>query len=485
MAKVVVLGAGIAGHTASAYLRKWLSKKHEVIVVAPNTYYQWIPSNIWVGVGQMQVDQVRFPLAPVYKKWGIEFKQAKAVAIYPEGNGNSSQSFVTIEYTSEENKGKTEDIEFDFLVNATGPKLNFEATEGLGPGKNSVSVCTYTHASEAWLKLNECFEKMKNGEKQRFLIGTGSATSTCQGAAFEYILNVENEIKSRNLRHLAEITWISNEFEMGDFGMGGAFLKKGGYITSTKIFTESFFVERNIKWIKRAGVYKVEPGKVFYENLDGEYHEEPFDFAMLIPAFSGQNIKAYDATGLDITSKIFAPNGFMKVDADYSPKNYEDWSVKDWPSTYQNPDYPTMFAAGIAFAPPHAISKPMKSKNGTAIFPAPPRTGMPSGVIGKIVAQNITDWIKQGKPLLKHRASMGKMGAACIVSAGYGLAKGNAATMTVSPIVPDWEKYPEWGRDIKNTVGEAGLAGHWMKLFMHYMFIHKAKGYPFWYLLPE
>lgn len=485
MAKVVVLGAGIAGHTASAYLRKWLSKKHEVIVVAPNTYYQWIPSNIWVGVGQMQVDQVRFPLAPVYKKWGIEFKQAKAVAIYPEGNGNSSKSFVTIEYTSEEDKGKTEDIEFDFLVNATGPKLNFEATEGLGPGKNSVSVCTYSHASEAWLKLNECFEKMKNGEKQRFLIGTGSATSTCQGAAFEYILNVENEIKSRNLRHLAEITWISNEFEMGDFGMGGAFLKKGGYITSTKIFTESFFVERNIKWIKRAGVYKVEPGKVFYENLDGEYHEEPFDFAMLIPAFSGQNIKAYDATGLDITSKIFAPNGFMKVDADYSPKNYEDWSVKDWPSTYQNPDYPTMFAAGIAFAPPHAISKPMKSKNGTAIFPAPPRTGMPSGVIGKIVAQNITDWIKHGKPLLKHRASMGKMGAACIVSAGYGLAKGNAATMTVSPIVPDWEKYPEWGRDIKNTVGEAGLAGHWMKLFMHYMFIHKAKGYPFWYLLPE
>jgi len=485
MAKVLVLGAGIAGHTASAYLRKWLNKKHEVIVVAPNTYYQWIPSNIWVGVGQMQVDQVRFLLSPVYKKWGIEFKQAKAVAIYPEGDGNSSKSFVTIEYTSEENKGKTENIEFDFLVNATGPKLNFEATEGLGPGKNSVSVCTYNHASEAWLKLNECFEKMKNGEKQRFLIGTGSATSTCQGAAFEYILNVENEIKSRNLRHLADITWISNEYEMGDFGMGGAFLQKGGYITSTKIFTESFFVERNIKWIKRAGVYKVESGKAFYENLDGEYHEEPFDFAMLIPAFSGQNIKAYDATGSDITSKIFAPNGFMKVDADYSPKNYEDWSVNDWPSTYQNPDYPTMFAAGIAFAPPHAISKPMKSKNGTAIFPAPPRTGMPSGVIGKIVAQNITDWIKHGKPLLKHRASMGKMGAACIVSAGYGLAKGNAATMTVSPIVADWEKYPEWGRDIKNTVGEAGLAGHWMKLFMHYMFIHKAKGYPFWYLLPE
>jgi sulfide:quinone oxidoreductase len=57
--------------------------------------------------------------------------------------------------------------------------------------------------------------------------------------------------------------------------------------------------------------------------------------------------------------------------------------------------------------------------------------------------------------------------------------------MTVSPIVPDWEKYPDWGRNINSTVGEIGLAGHWIKLFLHYMFLHKAKGYPFWWLLPE
>jgi sulfide:quinone oxidoreductase len=84
-----------------------------------------------------------------------------------------------------------------------------------------------------------------------------------------------------------------------------------------------------------------------------------------------------------------------------------------------------------------------------------------------------------------HKASMGRMGAACIVSAGFSLTKGLGATMTVSPVVPDWERYPDWGRDIKSTVGEIGLAGHWIKLFLHYMFLHKAKGYPFWWLLPE
>ena len=49
----------------------------------------------------------------------------------------------------------------------------------------------------------------------------------------------------------------------------------------------------------------------------------------------------------------------------------------------------------------------------------------------------------------------------------------------------DFEKFPDYGRDISYTMGEAGLAGHWLKWFMHYMFLHKAKGYPFWYLLPE
>ncbi|MBS4056914.1 MAG: NAD(P)/FAD-dependent oxidoreductase [Bacteroidales bacterium] len=484
MAKIIVLGAGISGHTAAAFLRKKLSKKHEVVVVTPNAYYQWIPSNIWVGVGKMTVDQVRFKLAPLYKRWGIDYRQARAVSIHPEG-GSSSKPFVRIEYTADEHKGEVADIAYDFLVNATGPKLNFEATEGLGPGKNTASVCSYDHASGAWKQLQEAIEKMKNGMRQRFVIGTGHPMATCQGAAFEYILNVAFEIRKRRLEHLADITWLSNEYELGDFGMGGAHIKRGGYITSTRVFAESFLRENNIRWIKRAGVKKVEPNLIHYETLDGTENTIPFDFAMLIPSFAGVGIKSYDAAGNDITAKLFAANGLMKVDADYTPKPYEQWSVRDWPETYRNPEYPNIFATGIAFAPPHSISKPMQSKSGLNIFPTPPRTGMPSGVMGKVTALNIIALVKHGDHPLKHRASMGRMGAACIVSAGYGMTKGAAATMTVHPIVPDFEKYPEYGRSLGYTMGEAGLAGHWLKWFMHYMFLHKAKGYPFWWLLPE
>lgn len=485
MAKIVVLGAGIAGHTAVLVLRKKLGKKHEVTMVSPNSNYQWIPSNIWVGIGQMKPKQVLFPLAPVYKRKGIIYKQALAKTIFPEGNAENNRPFVEIEYTDPSKKGQVEKVEYDYLINATGPKLNFAATEGLGPDKNSLSVCTTSHAAETWDKLQIALDKMAKGEKQRFVIGTGHPMATCQGAAFEYALNVAFEINKRKLMDKAEITWLTNEYELGDFGMGGAFIKKGGYVTSTKIFTESILAEYGIKWVKRAGVKKVEPGVIHYETLDGEEHQIEFDFTMLIPAFAGVGLSAKNKAGEDISAQMFAPNGLMKVDADYTPKDFSEWGVNDWPSVYQSPVYDNVFAAGIAFAPPHSISKPFKSPNGTAIFPTPPRTGMPSGVMGKVVALNVVESVKAGKVKTPHKASMGRMGAACIVSSGYGVRDGMAATMTVYPVVPDFEKYPQWGRDLSYTVGEPGLAGHWMKLFMHYMFLYKAKALPGWSLIPE
>ena len=49
MARVVVLGAGIAGHTAALVLRRNLPREHVVTVVSPKPTYNWIPSNISEG----------------------------------------------------------------------------------------------------------------------------------------------------------------------------------------------------------------------------------------------------------------------------------------------------------------------------------------------------------------------------------------------------------------------------------------------------
>jgi sulfide:quinone oxidoreductase len=486
MARVVVLGGGVSGHTAATFAAKWLGKEHEVVVVTPNSKWNWIPSNIWVGVGEMSKEEVTFELAPVYAKGGITYKQAKAVSLNPEGSDENDKPFVTIEYTGQGKEGQTEEVMYDYVINATGPKLNFGATEGLGPDNgHTVSVCTADHAVHANEEFQKCIEKMKKGERQTFLIGTGHGMCTCQGAAFEYVFNIEHEVKKAGVRDMADIKWISNESFLGDFGIGGLHMKRGGYAASSRLFAESLYSERGVEWTIGAAVTKVEPGKAHYEMLDGSTGEIEFDFSMLIPPFSGVGLKAYGKDGSDITDTVFAPNGFMKVDAKYDAGAYENWKASDWPRTYQNPTYKNMFACGIAFAPPHPISKPMSSPSGLAISPTPPRTGMPSGIIGKLVAHSVCDMIKKGEDTKLHEASMAEMGAACVASAGKGLFSGTAAALTVYPVVPDFEKYPGIGRDLDYTFGEIGLAGHWIKHILHHMFIHKAKLKPGWALIPE
>lgn len=485
MTRTVILGAGIAGHTAALHLRRMLPRQHEVVVVSPEPDWNWIPSNIWVGVGRMDAAKVLIPLKPIYDRKHIGFRQAWATTIHPEGTAEEGKPSVDFTYTDPARRGETDNLTYDYLVNATGPLLNFAATPGLGPGGHSWSVCTAGHAVEAGQAFDRVIAKLKDGVPQRLVVGVGHGTCTCEGAAFEYTFNVERALRDAGVRDLAEIVYLTNEYELGDFGVDGLDFVDKGFTQSSRLWTESLFRERGVKAVTQAHVHEVMDGQLRYEQLDGTEHQLDFDFAMLLPPFKGANLTAYDRAGTDITTTLFAPSGFMKVDADYSGKPYEQWSAEDWPHTYQSPAYPNIFAPGIAFAPPHPISRPRTSRNGTVITPSPPRTGMPSGIMAKTIARTIRDRIIRGVDAPAHRASMATMGAACIASAGTGLRQGSAAAMTMFPVVPDPARYPQTGRDLAGTSGEIGLAGHWMKLLLHYLFIYKAKARPFWWLIPE
>ena len=109
---------------------------------------------------------------------------------------------------------------------------------------------------------------------------------------------------------------------------------------------------------------------------------------------------------------------------------------------------------------------------------------MPSATIGKAVARSVVDMI-EGAPAPTRSASMAEMGAACVASAGANPFTGTAASMTVFPIVPDFERYPDYGRDLRHTFGEIGLAGHWIKILLHHLFLYKARLRPGWSLIPE
>ncbi len=457
MARIVVIGAGFAGQTAALYLGKRLGRKHEITVINSSDQFYFIPSYVWVGTGRMDPKKTHFPLKPVYDRFRIRLHAGRATAVNPVQQ--------TVSALCED--GSETHFGYDYLLIATGPKLNFEATPGLGPGRNSLSICTLGHATEARDAYLEKVERMERGERQRFLIGTGHPLATCQGAAFEYISNIHKDLVRRGLRDKADLHWLSNEADLGDFGIRGISNEgKAELSGNSREFIEAVFNDMGISWEVQRGVTAVDRDRVEWEAYDGSKGETAFDFAMLIPQFTGVPLKVEDTAGNNLHDRLMNPAHFIKVDGIYGlPYDQLEDMPEAWPAVYQNPDYRNIFAAGIAFAPPGPISVPHTNPNGMSITATPPRTGMVSGIIGRVVALNIADLVEKGR--MTHQERMSEMAAACIASMGDSLWDGGAATIMIHPVVPNRKKYPGSGRDEFVTHMEMGLAGAWMKRMIH------------------
>ncbi len=481
MARIVVVGAGFAGHTAALYLGHYLGKKHDVIMVNKYDYFVFVPSLVWVGTGRMAPEKTIIRLEPVYRRMRVNFVHGALKEIHPE----PEDEYIVVERAGD---GKLERIDYDYLIIATGPYLNFDATPGLGPHHGTTySICTYDHAVETQKAYLELVKRLESGGRAKIVIGTGHGTATCQGAAFEYISNIHKDLVRRGIRDRAELVFFSNEPALGDFGIRGVKARYKGRLITSAEFVEAVFRDFGIKWEIGRAVHKVEPGRIYWEDMDGNYGETTYDFAMLVPQFKGHgiHIKVLGPNGEDLHDRIFNPSGFVIVDGIYGlPYDRLERNPDAWPAVYQNPWYPNIFAAGIAFAPPGPISVPHTTPNGTKIAPAPPRTGMISGIIGRIVALNVIDLVKKGR--MTHDERMSEMFAACVASVGDSLWDGSAVIIVVYPVVPDFRRYPnEDGRDLFVTHMEMGLSGAWMKFLIHYTFMYKFKGLPGWRIIPE
>lgn len=476
MARVLIVGAGFAGQTAALYLGKALGKGHEITVVNASDRFYFIPSFVWVGTGRMDPRKTCFDLQPVFDRFNIRFVHGWAHSIDPV------EQVVLAEWKD----GQSGDIrlDYDYLLVATGPRLNFAATEGLGPAAGlTQSICTLPHAQDSRDNYLEQVERMRRGENVRFVIGTGHPGATCQGAAFEYITNIHKDLLARGVRDKAELHWLSNEREAGDFGIRGLRMAtRRGSITS-RDFIEAVFKDAGITWEVQKGVTAIEPGTIHWKDYADRSGETRFDFSMLIPQFTGQRMTVLGAE--DSGQKLFNPAGFVKVDGIYGlPFGELEQTPEAWPGNYRNPDFQNIFAAGIAFAPPGPISIPHVTPSGFTIAAAPPRTGMVSGIIGRLCALNIIDLVLKGR--VTHSERMTEMPAACIASMGDSLWDGSAATIMIHPVVPDYRKYPDdAGRDSFVTHMEMGLAGAWMKRMIHTTFMHKLRGRPGWQFIPE
>ncbi|RZJ11944.1 MAG: NAD(P)/FAD-dependent oxidoreductase, partial [Haliea sp.] len=119
MAHIVVMGAGIAGMPAAYELRELLPDAHRITVVSATDYFQFVPSNPWVAVGWRDRKAITVPAGPCLVRKGIAFVPHAVTAI------DAASSTLALD--------GGEQIAYDYLVIATGPRLSFDEVPGAGP----------------------------------------------------------------------------------------------------------------------------------------------------------------------------------------------------------------------------------------------------------------------------------------------------------------------------------------------------------------
>jgi sulfide:quinone oxidoreductase len=303
MADVVVLGAGLSGTIMAYELKSQLRKGDRLSVIGQGPRYHFVPSNPWVAVGWRDAQDISIDLPDVMARKDIRY--------FPQGAKRVH---------AEENRIELEDgtsVPYDYLVIATGPELAFDEIEGLGPERNTQSICHVDHAVHA----KDAFEKFTKAPGP-IVVGAVQGAS-CFGPAYEFAFILDTELRRRKIRDKVPMTFVTSEPYIGHLGLDG--------VGDTKGLLESEMREHHIKWITNAKVKAVEPGKMIVEEVgdDGQVkktHELPFAYSMLLPGFRG--VPA--VRGIE---GLVNPRGFVLVD-----------------KHQRNPKFRSVFSVGVCVA---------------------------------------------------------------------------------------------------------------------------------------
>ena len=357
MKKIVILGSNFAGFTAALQINNKLKRgkiPYEITIVSPSHEFLYVPSLIWVPFGRRKVKDIRFDLRPLFKKHRFKFIEAPAERVEPENNLVYLPSGETIDY--------------DYLVVATGTKMNFDIIDGLAPDAGKIHNIVIPKLA---MKAKEAFDELVK-DPGPVVVGATQGAS-CMGAAYEYLFNMDKELRMRKVRDKVTLYWITPEPFLGNFGIDGM---PGGE-KMLKMFMKLY----NIKYIV-ASIERIDKDQIVLKS--GEVL--PYKMSMLMPPFEGAEVMRN------------------------SPELVDEKGFVETTGAYQHIKYKNVFAAGLAVK----VSPPFKIESTPF---GVPKTGYPSDVSGKIVAKNIVRLVRGETKLVSK--DWGKIPALCVMDAGH------------------------------------------------------------------
>jgi len=254
MSNVVVIGGSFAGLTGALEAKRKLGPGHKVTLISKTEDFVYIPSLIWVPFGWRSVKDISVPLAPVLAQHGVDFLKTEVTRVEPAAN-----KVITSEG----------EVDYDYLLVASGVSTRFDLIEGLSPGGHQHSVCTPGHAEEA----RDAWEKLIR-DPGPVVVGASQGAS-CMGAGYEFLFNLEYAARKAGVRDRIDITWITPEPFLGHFGIDG--------IAGGEAMLKSFMKMFKINYVVNSEIEEITKDEVVL----GDGRRLPYKYSMIIPPFNG------------------------------------------------------------------------------------------------------------------------------------------------------------------------------------------------------
>ena len=359
MVKIVVLGGSFGGLTAALELKRLLGLKAEVTVVSEENRFIFLPSLPWLIMGWRRPADITLQVADILAPRGIRFVHAAALEVQPESGRVRTAAG---------------ELDYDYLVVSTGPRLVFEEIPGLGPDKGYTD-CTFTldHALQTGRNWQAILEN-----PGPVVVGSAQMVS-CFGPSYELAFEMDAELRRLKMRHKVPLLYLTSEPYLGHMGVGG--------LGNSKRFMEDEFAKREIKAVTGQAIDEVAPGEIRLK----EGAKIPFKMAMLAPPFKG----------VPAVAPLGNPRGFVPVDQHYRHTNH-----------------PNIFVIGVAMAiaPPEPTPVPV----------GVPKTGSMTVKMAKVAAATIFAEV-EGAPL----PGPEELAVICLMDMGN-----TAALMKAFPVLP-------------------------------------------------
>ena len=282
--RIVIVGAGAAGLSAASRLRD-IMPRASIVLIDSHLQHLFQPGFTLVGAGVWKPNDV-ISATSEYVADGVEWVAEAAAEIDPDANAVTTSSGRLIKY--------------DFLVVATGLRLDYESIEGMSPeliGNDGIASI-YAGPEAAAASASAMMRFAETGGVGVF--GRPATEMKCAGAPLKYTFITDDQMRRSGRRARAELIYMAHDDTL--FG-----------VPPVNDKVTELFSERDIQVRQRHVLEAIDPGikTAYYKTSEGRV-EQPYDFIHVVPPMRAPHV--IQASALPWQDGPFAADGWIEVD---------------------------------------------------------------------------------------------------------------------------------------------------------------------------